>query len=142
LVKQGEVGPVATVAKGGQETGDLLAGEDMREWLLAADFDLGPDLPFEVEVVAVKGAQGADGLIDGRTGQFPLGLKMEQEVENLSALETGKVLVGIMVGELANPTEVGFDGALPETFEVDKAGVLLIPLLRSEDVMLAICFFS
>lgn len=129
LVEQGEVGPVATVPKGGQETGDLIAGEDMREWCLAADFDLGPDLPFEVEVVTKEGAQGTDRLIDGGPGQFAFVLKMEQEIKDLTALETGQMLPRIVVGELPDPAEVGFDRALAEPFELDKAGVLLIPLL-------------
>ena len=129
VVEQGEVGPVATIPKGGQEPGHLFPGEDMREWFLAADFDLGPDLPFEVEVVAKEGAQGTDRLIDGGTGQFAFVLEMEQEVKDLTIFETGQMLIRIVVGELADPAEVGLDGALPQPFEVDKAGVLLIPVL-------------
>jgi uncharacterized protein YjlB len=33
-----------------------------------------------------------------------------------------------MVGELFGPAEVGFNGALAQTFELDEGGVMLIPL--------------
>lgn len=57
----------------------------MRECFFAADFDLGPDLPFEAEVIAVKGAQGADGLVDGGAFEVAFGLEVEEEAEDLGA---------------------------------------------------------
>jgi len=38
------------------------------------------------------------------------------------------VFIGKVVLELPNPSEVGFDGTFAEAFEVDKTGVILIPL--------------
>jgi len=39
------------------------------------------------------------------------------------------MLVRIVSPKLLDPTEVGFTGALTQTFEVDKSGILLIPCL-------------
>ena len=141
MVDEGEVGAVAAVAEGAQEEGDFVAGQDVRKGFFAFDFDLGPDLPFEAEVVAVKGAKSADGLVDGGASEVTSGLEVEEEVEDLSALESGQVLIRMVVGKLPDPTEVGFDGALAEPFELGKARVLLIPLFGNDDVVLPICFF-
>lgn len=65
LVDEGEVGAVTTVAKGAQEADHFFASEDVGKRFFTFDFNFGPDLPFEAEVVAVEGAQGADGLVDG-----------------------------------------------------------------------------
>lgn len=56
MVDEGEIGAVATVAKGAQEASNFLPGEDVRERFFAFDFDFGPDLPAMSEVVAVEGA--------------------------------------------------------------------------------------
>ena len=123
--------------------GDVMQGGGAAfEQEVIDDLDLGPNLPFVVEVVAKEGAQGADRLIDGGPGQVAFGLQVEQKIKDLTALEAGEMLPRIMVGELPDPAEVGLDGALAEPFELDEAGVLLIPLLRSDDVVLPICFFS
>ena len=84
VVDEGEVGLVAVVPKGGQESGDFLAGEDVGQRFLAPDPDLAPDLPGFSEVVAVEGAQGADGLVEGGTGELAPGLEVEEEIENLA----------------------------------------------------------
>ena len=55
----------------------------MREGFFTFDFSLGPDLPFEAEVVAVEGAQGADGLIDGGALEIAFALKVKEEFEDL-----------------------------------------------------------
>ena len=80
VIDEGEVGSVAAIAKGAEEPGHFLASENVRERFLAFDFDLGPDLPAEPEVVAVEGAQGADGLIDRGASEVALSLKVEEEV--------------------------------------------------------------
>ena len=134
LVDGGEKGAVSAVAEGGEEACHFLAGEDVRERLFAADFDLGPDLPAVSEMIAEEGAQGADGLIDGGAFEIAPGLKVEEEVEDLRAFEVGQVFFGVMVVELLDPAEVGFGGSFAKTFELDKAGELLIPLPRSEAV--------
>jgi len=46
--------------------------------------------------------------------------------------------VRVVICELSNPAEVGLNGALAEPFEVDKTGVILIPLVGSDDVMLLV----
>ena len=51
------------------------------------------------------------------------------------------MFVGVVVSELLDPPEVCFGGTFSESFELDKAGKLLIPLLGSDAVIL-IVFFS
>ena len=108
VVDEGEVGLVAVVAEGGQEFGDLLAGEDVGQWFLAPNLDLAPDLPGLSEVVAVEGSQRADGLVEGGTGEFALVLKVGEEGENLAAVEIQKRDARVVIGELGGPAEVGF----------------------------------
>lgn len=83
LIDEGEVGAVTTVAEGAQESGDFLAGEDVGQWLDALDADFRPDFPGLAEVVAVEGAQGADGLVEGGAGELAFGLEVDEEVEDL-----------------------------------------------------------
>jgi hypothetical protein len=100
LIDEGEVGAVATVAKGAQELGDVLTGEDVGQWLDALDFDFRPDFPSLAEVVAVEGAQGADGLVEGGAGELAVGLEVDEEVEDLAGFELWKRSVGEVVGKL------------------------------------------
>ena len=51
------------------------------------------------------------------------------------------MLAGIVIGKLLDPAEVSFGGALAKPFELDKAGVILIPIMGSEMVILPIFFF-
>lgn len=138
LIDEGEVGAVAAVAKGAQELGDFLAGEDMRERLDALDADLRPDFPRLAEMVAVEGAQGADGLVERGAGELALGLEVDQEVEDLPRFEIRKRRGGEVIGQLGSPAEVGLDGAAAQAFELDEAEVVLIPRSRRECVI----FFS
>jgi hypothetical protein len=138
LVDGGEEGAVSSVAQGAEDEGDFLAGEDVREGFFAFDFDLAPDLPLMPEVVAIEGAKGADGLVDGGGFEVALGLEVEEEVEDFGAAQNGQVLPGIVIVELLDPAEVGLGGSFAEAFELDKAGEFLIPLLRSEDVMVVV----
>jgi hypothetical protein len=85
LIDGGEECPVSAVTKCREKQDDFLAGEDVGQWFFTAYFDLRPDLPAEVEVIAVEGAQGADGLVDSAPCEISLGLKVEEEVENLTA---------------------------------------------------------
>ena|GEM_PF-3593333 len=98
LIDEGEVGAVAAVAKGAQEFGDFLAGEDVGQWLDALDFDFRPDFPGLAEVVAVEGAQGADGLVEGGAGELAVGLEVDEEVEDLGRFEIRERGAGEMVG--------------------------------------------
>lgn len=107
----------------------------MRERFFALDFNLTPNLPFKIEVIPVEGAQGAYCLIYGVARKIPLGLKVEEEVEDLSTFQSGKMLSRIVCRELFDPSEIGLGGTLAKSFELDKAGILLIPLLGSDDVM-------
>ena len=38
-------------------------------------------------MVAVKGAQGADSLVEGGAGQLALGLEVDEEIEDLARIE-------------------------------------------------------
>ena len=138
LIDEGEVGAVASVAKSAQELGDFLAGENVGQWLDALDVDFRPDFPSLAEMVAVEGAQGADGLVEGGAGELAVSLEVDQEVEDLPRIEIGELNVGVVVGKLGGPAEVGLDGAIAQPFELDVAEVILIPRGRRECVI----FFS
>ena len=128
LIDEGEVGAVAAVAEGAQELGDFLAGEDVGQRFDALDVDFRPDFPGLAEVVAVEGAQRADGLVEGGGRQFAIGLEVDQEVEDLPRFEIRQRAVRVMVGQLGGPAEVSLDGAPAQPFELDEAEVVLIPL--------------
>ena len=53
----------------------------------------------------------------------------------MGAFQDGQMLFGVMVVELLDPAEVDFGGSFAQTFELDKAGKFLIPLLGSEAVI-------
>lgn len=94
LIDDGAKGTVTTVAEGAKELGDFVAGEDVRQRLLALDVDLFPDVPVEAEVVAVERAQAADGLIERGGGELALVLKMDEEVEHALRGKHGEILIG------------------------------------------------
>ena len=104
----------------------------MGQGILAPDLDLRPDPPGLAEMVAVEGAQGADGLVEGGGGELAPVLEVEQEVEHPARIEIRERGVGIMPGELRSPAEVGLHGSLAQTFEVDETAVILIPLCGGE----------
>src|SRR6478752_862428 len=104
----------------------------MRQRLDPADLDLLPDVPVEIEVVAVEGSQRADRLIERAGVELALALKVEEELEHARLVEAGEMTAGEVVGELADPTEIGLAGSSAQTFELDEADVFLIPLRRSE----------
>lgn len=87
LIDEGEVGAVTAVAKGAQELGDFVAGKDVGQRLDTLDVDFRPDFPRLAEMVAVKGAQGTDGLVEGGTGELAVGLEVDEEVEDLARFE-------------------------------------------------------
>lgn len=149
--KDGEEPPLADRA---EESGDLVPAEDVGELLVASDFDLAPALPLSAEVVAVEGAQGADGLVDGGVLQPPLLAQGDEEVENLVLAELGGIAIREGLVELAHPVEVAGLGSRRETTEIDTAFEVAPPLLRLEPARLAAtgrtngelrwscCFFS
>ncbi len=79
-------------------------------------------------MVSVKRAQGANGLIEGGGSEFALVLQVDEEVEDLAGVKFWQRCVRKMLCKLPDPTEIGFDGAFAQTFELDEAGVILIPL--------------
>ena len=127
LVDEGEVGFVAVVAEGAQELCDFTTGEDVGKRLLALDLDFSPDLPGLPEVIAVEGAQGADGLVEGGAGELALVLEVGEEGENLAAVEIRQFAQRVVIGKLGSPAEVGFDGAFAQAFELDEGAVVFIP---------------
>jgi len=130
VIHQYEDGEETTLADRAEEAGDLLAAEDVGELLVAADLDLAPALPLATEVVAVEGAQGADGLVDGGVLQLPLQPQGDEEVEDFVLAELGGIAVGVGLVELAHPAEVGGTGAWREPTEIDVAFEVAPPLLR------------
>lgn len=79
-------------------------------------------------MVAVEGAQGADGLVESGAGEFAVGLEVDEEVEDLARIEIRECGVREVIAKLGGPAEVGLDGAPAQSFELDEAEVVLIPL--------------
>lgn len=94
LIDDGAEGTVATVAEGAKKLDDFIAGEDVGQRLFALDMDFFPNVPVESEVVAVKGAQAADGLIERGGGELALVLEVDKEVENVLRGKRGEILIG------------------------------------------------
>lgn len=138
LIDNGAEGAVSGVAEGAQEEGDFIAGENVGERFVALDVDFFPDVPVETEVVAVEGAKAVDGLVEGCGSELALILKVDEEVEHTRRGQRGKILIGEVTAELANPAVVTQAAALGEAFELDEAGEVLIPRSRRECVI----FFS
>ncbi len=60
---------------------------------------------------------------------------MKQEIEHLTTLERWDMFIGVMGCELFDPSEVGLNSAILQTFEMDKAGEILIPILAGDYVV-------
>ena len=142
LIDEGEVGAVTAVAEGAQELGDFLAGEHVGQRLDALDIDFRPDLPVLAEVVAVKRAQGTDGLVEGGAGELAFGLEVDEEVEDAGRFEVRQRSAGEVIGKLGGPAEVGLDGAPAQAFEMDEAEVVLIPIGGDKTAASGCAFFS
>lgn len=127
LIDDGAEGSVASVAEGAQEQGDLSAGEDVGKRLFALDVDFFPDVPIKSEVVAVEGAQPADGLVEGGRSELAIVLEVDEEVEHAHWRECGEIFVREVLVELEDPAMVAVTAALGEAFELDEAGEVLIP---------------
>ena len=128
LVDQRAVGAETDVVEGAQQPVDLVAGEDLGQRFVALDVDLLADVPPDAEVVAVEGAQGADGMVDGAGPQPAPILEVDEEVEDTLGSELGKIVLRIVIGKLMDPAVIGLATALGEAFELDKTGEVLIPL--------------
>ena len=115
---------------------------DIRAAILTQDLDLLPDVPVAPEVVAVEGAQGTDRLVDRAAMEIPFGLEVDEEIQNLRLAESREVELGIMIGQLHDPPQVGVLGLLTQSFELDKARVLLIPAMRGETLRCVFVFFA
>lgn len=85
-----------------------------------------------------EGAKAVDGLVEGCGSELALILKVDEEVEHTRRGQRGKILIGEVTAELANPAVVTQAAALGEAFELDEAGEVLIPRSRRECVI----FFS
>lgn len=138
LIQDGEESPVAPVAESPQQQGDFIAGQDMGKWLFTFDVDLFPDIPIEPEVVAVKGAQAADSLVDGGGREFAVVLDVDEEVEHASRGGCGEIVLAKEFREMADPAVVTVAGFLGVAFQLDETGEVLIPRGRRECVI----FFS
>jgi len=99
----------------------------VRQRLLELELDLLPDVPVAGEVVAVEGAQGADGLVEGVGLELAPVLEVDEEVQHALRREIGQVASGIVGGELADPAVVAQAGSFRESFKLDEPGEVLIP---------------
>ena len=82
LVDDGKVSPVSAIAEGSEQETHLFTGENIGKGFVATDFDLLPDIPLEIEVIAVEGAQGANRLVNGAALELSLFLQVEEKVED------------------------------------------------------------
>lgn len=110
----------------------------MGKWLLTLDVNFFPDVPVETEVVAVKGAQAADGLVDGGGCELAVVLDVDEEVEYASRRSCGKIDLAEEFREMADPAVIAVAGFRGVAFQLDEAGEVLIPESRRECVI----FFS
>ena len=53
---------------------------------------------------------------------------MIEKPEDLAGVKIRYLRFGIILGELPNPAEIGFNRALAQTFKLDEGGVMLIPI--------------
>jgi hypothetical protein len=63
---------------------------------------------------------------------------VDEKIEHARRWQRGKILIGEVTAELADPAVVAQAAALGEAFELDEAGEVLIPRSRRECVI----FFS
>ena len=127
MVDDGKVGPVAPIAEGSEQESDLFAGENIRKRFVATALDLLPDVPIQAEVITVESAQRANRLVDGASFKFAVLLEMERKVQDSGFAQARDLRLGVVVGELDDPAEVGVYRLLAPTFELDSALVVLIP---------------
>jgi hypothetical protein len=66
---------------------------------------------------------------------------VDQKVEDLRFARARKLGVWIVISQLGDPAQIGRLGAFTQSFELDKAGELLIPFEGGEALRL-VCFFS
>jgi hypothetical protein len=104
----------------------------MRKRFVSQNLDLLPDVPIEIEVVAVEGPQSTDGLIEGAGPESSLVLQDDEEVQYPLRGQAREIGVRIVCGELLDPTVVSLARALRETFELDETGEVLIPMGRGD----------
>ena len=102
----------------------------MGQRLLAHDLDLAPDVPVAPEVVAVKVAQPADGLVDGAALEPAHGLQVDEEVQDAAGAEVRGVGTREVAVDLARPVEVDLLRAPGDACELDIALEPGIPWLR------------
>jgi hypothetical protein len=130
VIHEDEDGEETSLADRAEEAGDFIPAQDIGQLFDAANLDLAPALPLAAEVVAVEGAQGADGLIDGGVLQLPLLAQGNEEVEDLVLAELRGITLRVGLVELAHPVEVAGAGSWREATEIDTAFEVAPPLLR------------
>lgn len=138
LIQDREERPIAPVAESPQQQGHLITGQHVGKRLFTLDVDLFPDVPIETEMVAVKSAKAADGLIDGGGSELAVVLDVDKEVEHASRGDCGEIVLAKEFREMADPAVITVAGFLGVAFQLDEAGEVLIPRGRRECVI----FFS
>lgn len=96
------------------------------------DFDVLPDIPVLIEMIAVKETNGTERLVDGTALELPLLLQVNEKVENLRLADACGTVVRVEEVKLTNPSQVILFRLLAEIFEMDSADEILVPLLRSD----------
>ena len=132
VIHQGEDGAETSFPDRAEKAGDLLAAQDVGELLVASYLDPAPAPPLPAEVVAVEGAQGADGLVDGGVLESALLAQGDEEIEDLVLAECGGIAVREGLVELAHPAEVGGPGSWREATEIEVALKVAPPLGRGK----------
>ena len=138
MIDEGEEGAVTTVIEGFKEGADVLWTDDVRKRFVAFWFDLIPDLPLLAEVVTKESLESLLGLVNGGAGKLTHVLAMDEKVLNLRCAQFRDVKLRVVPGELANPSRVVLDGFRAQSCKLDKAKVILIPIFRSEAVILSV----
>ena len=87
------------------------------------------------QVIPIEVPKGVDCLVEGCTGKFTLALKVEEELEDLLACQIRNMFVRVVASELLDPAQIGTAGSITKTFEIDKAGEFLIPVLAGDYVV-------
>ena len=74
-------------------------------------------------------------MIEGGTSELAFILEVKEKLEDFLATQIRNMFIRIMAAELFDPAKIGSARSIPETFEVDKAGEFLIPILAGDYVV-------
>ncbi len=123
VINEREDGAEAGDAHAGEQGAHFGAGQNAGQRRGAFDFDLVPASPVvALQVVAVKGAQGADALVEGAALVALDLLDVKKEGEDLFLPQQRSAGDVVMLGDASDPGEVSLQGAGAQAFEVEETG--------------------